>query len=202
MRFLLVVFGVCLLSTSAYAVLDPDPDVLGVYFDLTADQNSIEVGENTPFNVYFVITNPSADFVHGWEFGYEFVSAVPDMLVRLEERLYYGEDGLGPVNLGTSWDLTSGDYIVGLSSPLPGQPATVCMRWQCMLTAPTTIEIFLGPSGIESINDGMPAYEIGGTILPLGLSTGGPETAVATINALAPVGVESASFGSVKSLFR
>ncbi len=71
-----------------------------------------------------------------------------------------------------------------------------------MLLSPMTVEIFLGPSNVQSIDDGLPAYEIGGSILPLGLSTSGANVPVAVVNGAGPVAVEEASFGSVKSLFR
>jgi hypothetical protein len=42
----------------------------------------------------------------------------------------------------------------------------------------------------------------GSVLYQVGQSTGGPDIPVATINTDAPIAVEDASFGSVKSLFR
>lgn len=198
MKKLVVLLLVSLMATSAFAVVDEDPNMLGVYFDLNADQNAINIGASTPFFAYVMITNPTNN-VYGLEFGYDVVTPVgmEGMIFRLLNALPGGA-----VDLGTSTDLLSGDYVVGLASPLPGQPATTFVTWQFMLLTPMSVDIYLGPSSVQSIEDGLPAYEIGGTILPLGLSTGGVATPVAVINGVGPVAIESASFGSVKSLFR
>ena len=198
MKNLIVLVLISLMATSAFAVIDPDTDMLGVYFDLNADSNCLDMGPSIPFMAFVTITNPSATEVHGLEFGYNLLnSGGPGTLFRLANIL-----PAGAVDLGNSVDLVVGDYVVGLASPLPGQPAVQFVTWQFMLLVPQTVEIFLGPSSIESIADGLPAYEIGGSILPLGLSTGGPATAVATVNGECVVAVDNASFGSVKSLFR
>ncbi|MFT7700335.1 MAG: hypothetical protein ACI8S7_002178, partial [Candidatus Krumholzibacteriia bacterium] len=108
----------------------------------------------------------------------------------------------GAVDLGNSTDITLGDYVVGLATPLPASSAVAFVSWQFLLLAPISMEIYLGPASIESIADGLPAYEIGGSILPLGLSTGG-SAPVATVNTgECAVANEAASFGGVKSLFR
>ena len=199
MKKLVVLLMVSLMATSAFAVVDEDPDMLGVYFDLNADQNAINVGASTPFFAYVMITNPSSVEVHGLEFGYDVVppAGLEGMMFRLLNSL-----PAGAVDLGTSTNLLSGDYVVGLAQPLIGEPATTFITWQFMLLTPMSVDIYLGPSSVQSIEDGLPAYEIGGTILPLGLSTGGVNTPVAVVNGVGPVAVEEASFGSVKSLFR
>lgn len=198
MKKLVVLLLVSLMASSAFAVIDPDTDMLGVYFDMTADMNSMDAVANVPIFAYVTITNPSAAEVHGIEFGYQLVSSAgPGLMFRLANTL-----PSGAVDLGTSTDLTLGDYVVGLASPLPASEAVQFVTWQFLLLVPQTVEIYLGPSTIQSIDDGLPAYEIGGAIQSLGLATGGVDTPVARINGLGPVAVEDASFGSVKSLFR
>ncbi len=199
MKKLVVLLLVSLMATSAFAVIDLDTDMLGVYFDMTADNNCTTAGTD-PFFAYVTITNPSATEVHGIEFGYNLVSSVgPGQMFRLANNL-----PAGAVDLGTNTDLMLGDYVVGLASPLPATEAVQFVTWQFLLLVPQTVDIFLGPSTIQSIDDGLPAYEIGGSIQSLGLSTGWPSAGfpVATINGDCPVAVEDASFGSVKSLFR
>ena len=156
------------------------------------------MGPSVPFFAYVTITNPTASGVYGLEVGYDIVSTGGTALMfRLANTL-----PAGAVDLGNSTDLFHGDYVVGLANPLPGAPAVQFITWQFLLLAPQTVEIFLGPSFVQSIQDGLPAYEIGGSILPLGLSSGDAGAPVATINGTGPVAVEDASFGSVKSLFR
>ncbi len=199
MKKLVVLLMVSLMATSAFAVVDEDPDMLGVYFDANADQNALDIGPSIPFFAYVMITNPSAAEVHGLEFGYNLTTTAPGSLFRLLNAL-----PAGSVDLGANTDLMVGDYVVGLASPLPGSPVVPFVTWQFMLLVPQTVEIFLGSSVVPAIDDGLPAYEIGGTILPLGLSTGDPAAGipVATVNGDCPVAIENASFGSVKSLFR
>ena len=49
MKTLLVLVLSCFMAFSALAVIDPDQDMLGIYFDLEADYNCITVAANTPF---------------------------------------------------------------------------------------------------------------------------------------------------------
>jgi hypothetical protein len=199
MKKLVVLLLVSLMATSAFAQIDPDTDMLGVYFDMGAMDNCLTVGANIPFFAYVTITNPSAAEVHGLEFGYRVTTTAPGSLFRLLNSL-----PAGAVDLGNNTDLMVGDYVVGLASPLPGSPVVPFVTWQFMLLVPQTVEIFLGSSIVPAIDDGLPAYEIGGSILPLGLSTGDPAAGipVATVNGDCPVAIENASFGSVKSLYR
>ncbi len=199
MKKLVILLLVSLMATSAFATIDPDPDMLGVYFDLDAEDNCLEgVGPFVQFGAYVVITNPSAPEVHGLEFGYTINTSDPSVF-RLLNAL-----PPGAVDLGDSSDWATGDYVVGLATPLLSSTAVVFVEWQFLLqVAEISMEFYLGPSVVESIADGLPAYEIGGSILPLGLSTGGVEYAVATVNTgICVVANEVESFGSVKSLFR
>lgn len=198
MKKLVVLLLVSLMATTSFAVIDPDPDMLGVYFDLDANFNCTTAAPSVPFTAYFVITNPSAPEISGVEFGYTLVaSAGPGTFFRLSEIL-----PAGGLNVGNSSLPDSGDYVVGLASPLPGQPAVVMATWSVLLLAPQTLDFYLGPAVIESIPDGLPAMEIGGSIVPLGYSTGGSDIPAASVNGDCPVSVEETSFGSVKSLFR
>jgi hypothetical protein len=196
MKKLVVLLMVSLMAASAFATVDEDPDMLGVYFDLNANDNCGTFGPSVPFNVYFMITNVSAANVFGVEFGYELVGGT-GLYFRLAEIL-----PAGSLNVGTATNPAVGDYIVGFANPIPGSGANATVvTWQLLLLAPTSIDIYLGSSFSESIPDGLPAMEIGGTIAPLGLSTGIGNPA-ATINGDCVVATDDVSFGSVKSLFR
>ncbi len=199
MKKLVVLLLVSLMATSAFAQIDPDTDMLGVYFDMEGLSNCLDIGPSIPFFAYVTITNPSAVEVHGLEFGYTLTTTAPGSIFRLLNGL-----PVGAVDLGQNTDLMGGDYVVGLASPLPATTSVEFVTWQFMLLAPQTVEIFLGPSVVPSIDNGLPAYEIGGSIQSLGLATGPPSAGfpVAAVNGECPVAVENASFGSVKSLFR
>jgi len=196
MKKLLVLLTISLMATSAFAQVDTDPDMIGVYFDTGATSNSAVIAPATATQVYVIITNPTSAQVQGLEVGYEIVAPAGSYF-RLQNSLPGGA-----VDLGNSDDITSGDYVVGLAAPMPSSSAVVFITWSFFLTAPVQMDIYLGPSAVESIPDGLPAYETGGTIQSLGLSTGGVGTPCAVVNGTAPVAVEETSFGGVKSLFR
>ncbi len=203
MKKLVVLLLVSLMATSAFATIDPDPDMLGVYFDATNDMNSAMIAANTPTTMNFVITR-AQNQIAGIEFGYriEVPAGMEGLVFRLSE--FYPVSAL---NVGDSSNLFAGDYIVGYATPIPVTPGNdyTVVSWSVMVLSPgLPVDIFVGPSSVPSLDNGLPAYEIGGTILPLGVSTGWPSDGnpVARINGDAPVAVEEASFGSVKSLFR
>ena len=97
MKKLVVLLMVSLMATSAFAVVDEDPDMLGVYFDANADFNEFAVAPSTPFFAYVMITNPSASEVHGLEFGYDVVppAGSEGNIFRLANTLPAGSVDLG-----------------------------------------------------------------------------------------------------------
>ncbi len=183
---------------SGYATIDPDPDQLGVYFDTNADVNCLNAGTSIPFFVYVVLTMPTESEVTGFEFGYRAV--VPPGLEGLVFRLATTEPCL---NSPDSWG--EGDYYCSFSSPLPMVGSNVVLvTWSFLfLAAGVPMDFFLGPASVESIPDGLPAYESHGEILPLGISSGSPEIPVATVNGFCGViSNEEVSFGKIKSMYR
>lgn len=205
MKQLVVLLLVSLMAASAFAVTDPDPNMIGVYFDTDANDNCLVIGASTPFNAFVVLTNTDAPSVSGYEFGYR--NVVPDgmegMLFRLSSTIGTGQNGL---DLGTNTDILYGDHIVGLSAPMVTTPATILHSYEFMLlNAAVTMEMFLTSAGTSSIEGPFPVILNAdtSTLFQAGQSTGGPDVAVATVNIDdCVVGVEEASFGSVKSLFR
>ena len=70
MKTLLVLVLSCFLASSVFAVIDPDPDMLGVYFDVTANENCMFVEANVPFFAYLILTNTTAPAINAYEFGF------------------------------------------------------------------------------------------------------------------------------------
>ncbi len=199
MRILVLVFAISVAGTCGYATVDTDPDQVGVYFDINADQTCLSVGPSLPFNVYVVLTNPSQPEVFGYEFGYRVV--VPPGAEGLVFRLQ---------NLSGCWDWSGdpwyeSDYVCGLASPIPivGSNA-ILVTWQFMLLVPDiTMEFYLGPAAVESIADGLPAYANSDGIFPLGVSSGDVALPVAAVNTdCMVVAVEQMSFGELKRWYR
>jgi hypothetical protein len=205
MKKLVVLLMVSLMATSAFAVVDPDPDMMGVYFDLNADTHCTSAGVNIPFFAYFCVTNPSAAAIDAYEFGY--VMDVPvgfeGLIFRLATTIANGASQ--GVDVGVSGPL-GGDVIVGLATPLPGGEVVVVHAMQYMLLADMTVPVYLSASSSPSLPGGLPVIqEAGGELMTVGTSTGGPDIPVAMINddgTMCPVAVEADTWGGLKSLYR
>ena len=204
MKKVIILLLASLIATSAFAVIDPDPDMMGIYFDVNADINCIDVGPSIPFFTYLVLTNTTAPSINAYELGK--VNAVPagmeTLIFRLSSNI--ANNVVSGVDVGTN-DALGGDYIVGLAEPLPAQPALILHSWQYMLLAVMPVEMFIGASSAPSIPGDFPVVQNaeGSILMQVGQSTGGPGIPVATVNIVdCVVCVEEISFGSIKSLYR
>lgn len=201
MKTLFTVLLMIFLAGSAGAVVDPDPNSLGVYFDLNADINYLDVASDIEFWAYVTLTNPTWDHVKAFEFGYELV--VP---AGMEGMIFRLADTLPPtaVTVGPSPDVLQGEYIIGMGIPYPTSEATILVEWKFLTIAPMPIEFHLGPSSVPSVPDGLPAIQnADNEIIPVGISSGDVNLPVAEVNTgHQPVGVENATWGGLKSLYR
>lgn len=206
MKKLVVLLLASLVATSAFAVIDPDPNMMGLYFDTNADSNCLPAQPSSvPFFAYLIVTNTTAPALNAYELGYEVVvpAGMEGMLFRLADSIAGG--AVSGVNVGDASQVLSGDYIVGLSAPLPATEAVVVHSMQYMLLAVMPVEWYIGASSAPSIPGDYPVVQNaeGSILMQVGQSTGGPDIPVATVNAgECVVSVEESSFGSVKSLFR
>ena len=213
MKKLVVLLLATLVATSAAAVVDPDPDMMGIYFDRNADLNGICQPVNVPFMVYAVVTNTTAQGIDAYEFSYEMVvpAGSEGLLFRLSNNI---ADGAAPgVDLRESAAL-GGDHIVGLATPLPASPAVIVHSWQYMVLGNFPVYVYLRAASVPSLPGGFAVVQdIATGLMTVGQATGGPDIPVATINSAScsdpedpgpefPVATEDASWGSVKSLYR
>ena len=205
MKIFLMLSIVILGATSAFAVADPEPNSMGIFFDRSADTNCLTTPAGTPFFTYLILTNPTPEAINAYELGLEIVvpAGMEGMFFQLATNIADG--AVSGINVGSPTAL-GGDYIVGLAGPIPAQPATILHSWQHMLLAVIPVEYYIGASSAPSLPGDFPvAQDADGSILfSCGQSTGGPDVPVAVVNGAGPcpVGVEETSFGSVKSLFR
>ncbi|MDX2472548.1 MAG: hypothetical protein QNL91_02475 [Candidatus Krumholzibacteria bacterium] len=169
---------------------------VGIYADPFGGSSELFGPPDVPFNAYVVLTNPSNIPVWGFEFGYTMALNDPSALFRLQNVL-------PPVaiDVGDNSNLLSGDYVVGLATPLISDVAMVLVTWQFMLTSPQTVFMELGPSRIPSLPYDLPAYEAGGTIVPMTLAPTCWGTRI-HVNESCPLPVEEQAFGAVKALYR
>jgi len=185
----------------ASAVIDPDPDGIGVYFDLAADQNQTGAPASVPVFAYVILTNPTGDEIQGFEFAYHI--SVPPGMEALLFRLQMGWPPEVPLDLTLPiYDTFSDEIVAVTSTPIPASSAVILLTWQFLLLAPMETNFFLGPTSGEPPSNGRLTYVSETEPVAMNLSTGGPDVPVATINGDAAVPISSSTFGSLKTLYR
>ena len=188
-----------LIAPAAHAAIDPDPDGIGVYFDLNADVYEIAMGPSVPFNAYIIVTNPTGTGIQGYEFS-RIITVPPGMegMFFTLVEIWHGYNDIHPVEppgLGN-------DFMISFGTPIPATPTVTLVTWQFMLLAPMIVDFYLGPSSGEFGTNGLLVYESPTGPVPLHVSSGDPALRVATVNGTGVVPVTMTSFGSLKALYR
>lgn len=196
-KILALLIVAVLVAPAAHAVVDPDPDGIGVYFDLEADITETVVTPSVPFDAYVILTNPSRAEIHAISFSFNI--NVPPEAEASFFRLSY-EVVFGCIDPLLDFHPFYGDVWCGGTEPIPGSPAVVLLRWQFMLLAPVSAEFYLGQS---TLSDPPPmAYESEAGWVPMHVSSGDPAQPVAMINGTGVVSSEATTFGRLKALYR
>lgn len=187
----------------ASAVADPDPDGIGVYFDMSADILQIMMEPGVPFFAHVILTNPSAGDLLAYEFSYriEVPLGLESMFVRL--GLLFPDFVPGDITL-PFYDIFDDEIALGPfpSAHIPGSPAVLLLTWQFLLLVPMDASFYLGPTSGENGSTGQMAYETETGFVTMNPSTGNPEFPVATINGDWVIPVTETTFGSLKALYR
>lgn len=191
MKKLVFLLMALLVASSAFAVVDPDPNMMGMYFDLSADTVCINASPFTPQTAYLIVTNPSFDALYGFEAG-----------ITLEGTgLVTGVTFANPqaLNVGTPTNM-----IVGFGAPSATSEATLLATIAMFYTDATGGALGFRLHGTEpsSMDPAFPVVLLaGGELMSYGLSAA--DGLVAQINGdCAVVATEEISFDSVKSLYR
>lgn len=185
--------------SAAFAIVDPDPDSIGLYFDAYADVYEAEAPPYSLVPVHIIATNPTYAEIHGYEFGIEISGSYVVSDIQL-----YGEN---PFITGSS---IPGDCIVGLGSPLIASEATYLGQFQVFLLDANPILFLIRGTDPSSNGDSrFPSVLIDQeTILALGPSGWDDATrsptwcAALNSDAVRPVETVPATFDHVKCLFR
>ena len=203
MKTLLVLVLSCFMASSVFAVIDPDPDMLGIYFDVNAEENCMFVEASVPYFAYLILTNSTAPAINAYELGFQncVCTGLESQLFMLASNIAHGV--VEGVDVGTHTAI-SGDYIVGLAEALPATEAMILHSWQYMLLAVLPVQMFIGPSSKPSLPGDLPVVQNaeGSILMTVGTSTGGPDIPVATLNTDCVVAIRSESWGNVKALYR
>jgi len=200
MKTLLTLLVVVLVPVGVMATVDPDPNGIGVYFDLDGDV--VCTTTSAPFAntvAYLLVTNPDASSgVSGWEAQIWTEGAAPAA-------------PMWTLSAGLDVDPSPAGFQVGIGtiSPLPYGITVLLATWSAFVMSPfDEISFFVtGVPGSVSF-PGSPGYAVGdnaGDLRPLQVSSGTGLTApVAMINSIecSVVANEDMTFSGVKALYR
>ena len=172
------------LAGSVFAVVDPDPNKMGLYFDENADLIDVYSYEFTP--AYLVVTNPAFDAIKGLECYLDW-----DESVCAFQGLELPAAGF---NLGDHHNV-----VIGLAAPLATTEATVMATYTLFSTGMTYFT--LAAAEVPSIEGDLPVVIDGeDNIFQLGLAFGSGN--VCAILNSPPDPVLGETWGGVKSLYR
>jgi len=176
--------------------IDPDPDGLGIYFDLGARKvSSIVSSANTPVTAYVILSNPTLEgqLIH-WEAiastsGVAAVSGYPTYGTNMTYNMPGGV---------STWVL---NVVCGIDSPPLNQGINVLAELEIWVFDPSgPIELKLSPYG----EIGSPAYYIrdGGGWATCNSPVGDWGLPLAVINGAPPVRGERTAWDNVKATYR
>jgi len=170
------------------AQVDPDPDGIGVYFDVEATNVSTTAVTGEFVQAYLVGTNLSqSGDIDYWE-AYVF----PDQGASVSGTPY------GSFNYAMNMPGDPSWHCVALwpEPPLPAQTIT--------LLASLEIQVLDDSLPIGLFIRGDARYRLYGSLeeFPLFPSSGSPDLPAATINGEAPVAIDPGAWGSLKAMFR
>ena len=196
---LVLTLAACVLSGSAFAndPGDMDRNNIGIYLNQAGIGNCGAIDANIPFTVFVVLTRLSNPEVWGWESKFVF-----------ENILSLGVTPNGEyIDAGTR----DGEHIVGLSMPLMAMNQTVVVAEMDLMVSGALNDV-TQPSNVyiegiyfSLLDNGQPAYlDVSGSNgVALWQAISGPETPQLSMNGdCVPVGVETSSWGNLKSLYR
>ena len=195
--------GCLLFATNVRAQVDPDPDMIGFYFDQNATVYCTFAPVGEPFTAYLCLTNCTAPSgVSGWE-------CRPWITPGIFVLSWYLHGNA--VNSGIPPDI-----IVGLGNPLPWASSIVLMDVEVGVFIPGVIEFKVYPANAHSLPpnpDGcaLPAYAVGddpSDLRSLGFSAGyDPATCepyvCAVINGeCSPAATAESTWGGIKAMYK
>ncbi len=175
-------------ANGARAQIDPDPDGIGIYFDMEATIVTAVAGTGDYVQAYLVGTNLS----HSGDIDYWESHVGPDQGASVSGDPY------GSYNYAMNMPGDPSWHCIALSPdpPLPAQEIT--------LLASLDIYILDGSGPIGLYVSGVDRYRIFGSADEHSMypSSGSPDLPVATINGDAPVPVATGTWGAVKLMYR
>ncbi len=198
MKKLVALLLVSMMASVAFAGLDPDTDSMGIYFDTAGNSNTLAAAPFAQFGAYLLLMNPG-----NVTDGFECTVTIEPTGGAAYFALANAPAGSGPIDV----DSSAFGYTCGVAAPyVASNGAIVLVNYQFLLTAPGGLNFKLGQGFVPSLPGGLPVVTgmqgENAVLRRCGVASGDVALPVATVNGGTVVGVEAASFGEVKSLFR
>ena len=217
MKMLLGIAIAIAFAAPARGTMDPAPNSIGVYFDLDATTNYLDVGVSEIVDVYVSLTNPTELSIAGaiYKHRIEVIGSgsYPVLLMSISDYcgdgcIYGGACGdpcMG--NPPDPYDRNNYQWFIGLGHPpIPSSESVVLLSFQIMFLEVAELRFFIEPvSGDPYFPDyEVPVYlDVDWNEYPLGVSSGSYDIPVAEINTgNRPVAEERSSWGAVKAQYR
>lgn len=189
MKKLVALLLASLVASTAFAGLDPDPDMMGLYFDTNGDVVCTAAAFLAHVPAYILYTNPTIPSTRGFECAINKTAGNSSLTWSFP---------LPSTNVGVGSSI-----IVGYSVPMPTTAATLMATCDIFFLDFTPVDFFIGPSVPSSNSMGLPMVMLEDFSLKT-VGTSVLDGPCAQINApvCLPVANEDATFGEVKALFR
>ena len=192
MKKLVVLLMAMLVATSAVAIVDPDDNMMGFYFDMEADMPCAEgVAPYAQLPMYLVMTNMTDDALYGFEAGYDIVGNAMVLATVFANP--------GIIDVGGP-----GNHIVGYGSPSMTAPVTLLATLNVMYmdTMMGPVEFFLHGTEPSTFDSRFPTILLANSVA-MGVGMSAADGPTAQINAgCSVVATENVSFDGIKSLYR
>ena len=187
-RLVMVVFMLVMFLQTAFAVVDPRPDVLGVYFDEYGNlpcKDDLQVA--VPFSVWIVYTRPSVTSIQGFEAGYHTTTE----FIQL---------GLYPP-CGIVWVIPPelDNLYIACDTPMVTNLATPLLRIEYLYLGSEAFDsIFYLEKARDSSQPGTNPYIILADGSPMEVQAGGS----AYTSFICALPMDEVGWGTIKSLYR
>ena len=196
MKKLVVLLMAAVFATGAMAQIDPDDNMIGVYFDMDATQVCTDANGNLVG--YVMATNVTYEYIYAWEAAM-FVDNQGMAGFVNHVEVPAGIDGL---QIGTAPNI-----IMAFAAPMPAASIVVIGEFAFGYYGSGISYMTLGANDANPSLPGQLAVQTGptaGDIVPFGDSANGGVCAAIGVNPndCEVVATEDVSFGAVKALYR
>lgn len=193
MKTLLMFVAVLMLTAAAApAIVDATPNMVGIYFDMNADNYCKAAAPYSTIPVYIILTSPTMETLAGYELGAEIIGSAMVLSITIP-------------NFVPDSNCLLGNLLVHFLEPLPCTEATLLteLRILYMDTTMGGVSFDLHGGTPSSLDPALPTLLLtDGTPLSATLPPWDWEYGCAWINTLCPTPVDDVSWDGVKSLYR